>query len=58
MILTIMSEHKESNKINEELEDSCDNDNNNKLILKNIINGGELFLCIKLEKKVTVISPR
>ena len=34
MILTSMSEHKESNIVNKELEDSCDNDDNNQPILQ------------------------
>ena len=33
MLLIIMSEHKEANKINEEPEDSCNNDDKNKPIL-------------------------
>ena len=33
MLLKIMSEHKEYNKVNEELEDSCDKDDNNQPIL-------------------------
>ena len=38
MLLTSMSEHKESNKVNEELEDSCDNyDNNQPILQENII---------------------
>ena len=34
MILTSMSEHEEEYKVNEELEESLDNDNNNQPILK------------------------
>ena len=37
MLLTSMSEHKESNKLNEETEDSCDNDDKNQPILKKMI---------------------
>ena len=37
MILTIISEHEEAKKVNEELEDSHDNDNNNQAILKKMI---------------------
>ena len=33
MLLTSMSEHKEAKKINEEIEDSHDNDDNNQPIL-------------------------
>ena len=35
MLLTRMSGHKESNKVNKELEDSRDNNDNNQPILKN-----------------------
>ena len=34
MLLTSMSEHEEANKVNEELKDSRDNDDNNKPILQ------------------------
>ena len=37
MILTIISEHEEAKKVNKELEDSRDNDNNNQAILKKMI---------------------
>ena len=37
MLLTSMSEHEESNKVNEELEHSRDNDDNNQPILKRMI---------------------
>ena len=38
MLLTSMSEYKESNKVNEELEDSCDNyDNNQPILQENVI---------------------
>ena len=34
MLLTSMSEYKEANKVNEELEESCDNYDNNQPILQ------------------------
>ena len=34
VLLTSMSEHEEANKVNKELEDSCDNDDNNQPILQ------------------------
>ena len=37
MLLTSMSEHEGSNKVNEELEDSCDNDDKNQPILQETI---------------------
>ena len=37
MLLTSMSEHGEANKVNKELKDSGDNDDNNQAILLNII---------------------
>ena len=37
MLITSMSEHKEANKLNEELEDSRDNDDVNQPILQKII---------------------
>ena len=38
MLLISISEHEQAKKVNEELEDSCDNDDNNQPILqKNII---------------------
>ena len=37
MLLTSMSEHKESNKVDKELKDSHDNYDNNQLILQKII---------------------
>ena len=35
MLITSMSEHKEANKVDKELEYSSDNDDNNQYILKN-----------------------
>ena len=37
MILTIMSEHEESNKVNEELKESLDNDEKNQSFLQKTI---------------------
>ena len=37
ILLTSISKHKVSNKVNEELEDSCDNDDNNQPILQELI---------------------
>ena len=37
ILLTSMSEHEESEKVNEELKDSCDNDDNNQPILQKMI---------------------
>ena len=37
VVLTIMSEHEESKKVNKELEDSRDNDENNQTFLQKVI---------------------